>query len=74
MPRFYFDIDDGRFIPDDEGTDLPNVEAARREGLCTAAEMAKAIARDPKPLAIHIRDQSGRPRATVRLSLTVEAA
>jgi hypothetical protein len=29
MPRFYFDIRDGEFIPDDEGTELADLEAAR---------------------------------------------
>ena len=39
MPRYFFDIADGDRFPDHRGEELPNDEAARREGL----EMALAI-------------------------------
>jgi hypothetical protein len=29
MPRFFFDLDDGKSTVDDEGTDLPNLAAAK---------------------------------------------
>jgi hypothetical protein len=46
MPRFYFDIrEDPLFIPDDEGTEFPDLDAAERE----AAEAAAQIGRDRLP-------------------------
>jgi hypothetical protein len=40
MPKFYFHIRrDEEFMTDAEGVDLPDVEAARREGLLAAREM-----------------------------------
>jgi hypothetical protein len=31
MPRYFFDIHDGEAVIDEEGTELPDFEAARRE-------------------------------------------
>lgn len=40
MPRFYFDVREGaRFIPDDEGLEFANLDAAEHEAACTAAEI-----------------------------------
>lgn len=33
MPRFHFNVHDGVGVPDDEGTELPNLEAARHEAV-----------------------------------------
>jgi hypothetical protein len=39
MPTYYFHIDNGAFVPDNEGVDLPNLDAARREAVRAAGEM-----------------------------------
>lgn len=39
MPTYYFHIDNGTFVPDNEGVDLPDVDAARREAVRAAGEM-----------------------------------
>jgi len=42
MPRYYFDYLDGpKSLQDDEGTELPDLEAARSEGLETLGLVAK---------------------------------
>lgn len=40
MPRYYFHVRDGADVSrDEEGQTLPDVEAARREAICTNREM-----------------------------------
>lgn len=37
MPRYFFDRRDGGFDPDDDGTELPDLDAARIEAVNFAA-------------------------------------
>jgi hypothetical protein len=69
--RFYFDVTvDGQTLADDEGLDLSSLDAARKEALTAAAEMAKEGDARPKEIAVEIREPGGAvPVATVRLSL-----
>ena len=39
MPKFFFNVHYGEYIPDEEGTELPDVAASRRE----AAKYAAAL-------------------------------
>lgn len=39
MPRYFFHIINNRAIIDDEGTELPDIEAARKMALRTAGEI-----------------------------------
>lgn len=39
MPRYFFNVNDGANSPDQEGTELPNDAAARREALTFAGKM-----------------------------------
>ncbi|TPI72568.1 hypothetical protein [Mesorhizobium sp. B2-8-9] len=39
MTIYYFHVDNGTFIPDEEGVDLPDLDAARREAVRAAGEM-----------------------------------
>lgn len=40
MPRYYFHVREGAEISkDDEGQDLPNAEAARKEAICASREI-----------------------------------
>lgn len=41
MPRFFFDIHDGQFTRDDEGTNCADFEAARREAMASLPEIAR---------------------------------
>lgn len=72
MVRFHFDIrEDGRFVPDDEGTDLADLEAAEAE----ACEIAALVGRDRFPaghtqaVIIEVRNEHGQRVLTTTLSL-----
>jgi hypothetical protein len=39
MPRYFFNVHDGRSVRDTEGTVLRDIDAARREAVKTAAAM-----------------------------------
>ena len=39
MPRFFFHVHDGEFIPDEDGTDLPSLISAKREATRYAAKI-----------------------------------
>ncbi|MER8549466.1 hypothetical protein [Mesorhizobium sp. M0203] len=42
MPRFFFDFTDtGQVFPDVEGTDLPDLEAAKQEAVRALVEITK---------------------------------
>lgn len=41
MPRFFFHHTDGGFDPDDEGTDLPDLMAARAAAVRYAGELVR---------------------------------
>lgn len=69
MPRYYFHMchEDGR-IPDDDGLELDDAEAARIEAFASARELALQSARDGQPLdieRIEIEDVEGKPLMTV---------
>jgi hypothetical protein len=64
MGRFYFHIMKGdELIPDDEGTELPDVAAATREALKSARELlaeAIKVGKPKVPDALVIADEAGR--------------
>lgn len=75
MPLFYFDVRDGqRFIPDEEGTDLSDLDAAERD----AAEAAAEIGRDLLPpgkvrsVCIDVRNEHGQRVLTVTVALQID--
>jgi Domain of unknown function (DUF6894) len=72
MGRFYFHLRDGdKLRPDDEGVDLPDFSAAKREAVLAARELlAEAIrsGRQKVPDAFVIADESGRTLDTVLLA------
>lgn len=39
MPRYFFHLEDGKRIPDDEGTELPDLQAARSQAVQLAGAM-----------------------------------
>ena len=50
MPRYHFNIYDGVRSPDLDGTELPDIHAARREGVMRAGAMIEDVGK---------RNQSG---------------
>lgn len=73
MPRFYFDIhDENGLISDEEGTELPDMDAARIEAVNSLSDITRdaAIKRRLQPLAIEVLDENRRPvfRAAVEFS------
>ena len=74
MPRFYFDVLDGEASTrDDTGVELPSLDAAEDEAVRAIVE----IGQDSLPkrrgaeLALHVRDERGRPALTVTLLMRV---
>jgi hypothetical protein len=72
MRRFYFHLRNGdELLPDDEGIDLPDFSAAKREAVLAARELlAEAIRSDRQkiPDAFVIADESGQTLDTVLLA------
>ena len=75
MPRFYFEVREGsRFVPDDEGMEFPDIDAAERE----AAEAAAGIGRDRLPkgdareITIEVLNEHRQRIITVTVSMTVD--
>jgi DNA-binding IclR family transcriptional regulator len=75
MPRFYFDVREGRrFTRDEEGLEFPDLAAAERDAACAAAE----IACDALPsgeigeISVAIRDKNQQPVMTLTVSMVRE--
>jgi hypothetical protein len=75
MPHFYFDVREGpQFVPDEEGLEFPDVEAAERE----AAESAASIGRDLLPkgtardVTVEVRNEHGQRVITVTVTMQVD--
>lgn len=65
MPRFFFNIRDGHDLDeDDEGVELPDVEAARAEAFATVEELRSEL-RDAGNIELEITDETGRRLLTV---------
>ena len=41
MPRYFFHVTDGKSYPDTEGTELPDLDAARAEAFRTLGDILK---------------------------------
>ncbi len=76
MPRYYFDFHDGAEVTmDDEGTELPDMQAARDE----ATETLLSVAKDALPpngkarqLSIRVRDEQGKHLLAISLGYSEE--
>jgi hypothetical protein len=65
MPRFFFNIRDGYDLDeDDEGIELPDLDAARAEALATVEELRDQLS-DAGNIELEIADESGRRLLTV---------
>lgn len=59
MPRFFFNIRNGHgLLPDDEGRDFANLDAAQNEALASIADLSRGItlAEGPHRLSIEVMD------------------
>ena len=63
MPRYFFNIQDGRATPDQEGTELPDMETARAEAVRLSGEVLRDTGaqywRHPE-WRLEVLDESGR--------------
>jgi len=65
MPRYFFNIRDGYDVDEDEeGIELPDLEAARAEALATVEELRDELA-DAGNIELEITDETGRRLLTV---------
>ena len=75
MPRFYFDVHEGaRFIPDDEGLELANLDRAEREAAKAAAEIGRdrLPSGDAREITIEVRNEHRQRVLTITVSMHVE--
>lgn len=70
MPRYFFDIEDGRDVVDDEGEDLPDDRAARIAGLEALSQvLGSRVERfwDDERLTLTVRDAERAPLVVVEV-------
>ena len=75
MPRFFFDIHDGKnFTPDDVGVELEGLEAAKAEAKKTLPDIVKDEMPDGdrRDFTVIVKDEVGHEVLRVTLSLVVE--
>jgi hypothetical protein len=73
MPRYFFNVHDGKDLPDNEGVELAGRNEAHRQAIITAGEMLRETGREflaGDTWEMHVTDSS---RATVcRLKFSAE--
>ncbi|MER8873368.1 hypothetical protein NKI04_26270 [Mesorhizobium sp. M0814] len=76
MPRYFFDFADANDVyPDDRGTDLPDVEAARIEAAMALAAIVKDKADgSDHDFAMIVRTETGEVLLHARIRLEIEMA
>ncbi|MBB3019521.1 hypothetical protein FHR70_002586 [Microvirga lupini] len=75
MPRYFFDTYDGeRFFPDEEGQELEDTEAAKREAERALSDMARdgLPDGDQRSFIVSVRAEAGQVVLRAALSLVVE--
>ena len=77
MPRYFFDVHDGKWLPDTEGIELEGPDAARRQVWNTLPEMAAqrhANGEMACQLRMDVRDEAGNHVFHAVLTLVIEPA
>jgi hypothetical protein len=77
MPRFFFDVHDGTHIRDEEGVELPDLDAARKQVWNTLPAMAADRAANGNmacQLRMDVRDETGTHVFHAALAMVIEAA
>jgi len=75
MPRFYFDVREGRlFTSDDEGLEFPSLDKAEQEAIQAAASIGKdRLPRgDTREVTVEVRNERRQRVLTVRISLEID--
>ena len=76
MPKFYFHLHNDIDVPDEEGLELADLEAARDYASCNARAMMGEVLKEEGRIALHhsidIEDGQGRVLATVRFADVVQ--
>jgi hypothetical protein len=63
MPRYFFNLNDGRkIIPDLEGTELPDDDSARAHAAQVARELARNREQETRSWRLAVCDAEGTPR------------
>lgn len=73
MPRYFFDTRDGDlFVEDDDGSELPDLNAAKKVAALSLTELARDVvpASDRRILIVQVRDEQ---RPVLETRLTFEA-
>jgi hypothetical protein len=77
MPRYYFDLcDDSGHYPDDEGLELPSIDAARQEAAHSLADMLRDAVREGtgravRQMSVEVRNDVG-PIIRVKSGFEIE--
>ena len=75
MPWYFFDVHDGVFARDDDGIELPNIDAARKQVWNTLPAMAAQREADGEmacQLRMDVRDESGKHIFHAALAFVIE--
>jgi hypothetical protein len=75
VPRFYFDTREGpKFIPDEEGIEFPDFDAAEREAAEAAAEMGRyrLPSGDTRDITVEVSNEHRQRVLTVRVSIEID--
>ena len=71
LPRYFFDVIDGFSLIDGEGTELPDLAAARRQAIQASGEILRDMAAKfwlGTPWRMTVRDEDRRPLFVIRFS------
>ena len=72
MARYFFNTVDGRRYPDEEGAELPDIEAVRRKATLALAELLKerpSCFWDTGRLRLEVTDQAGEQVLALEVAL-----
>jgi hypothetical protein len=76
MPRYYFDIQNGKTFPDNVGSEHDNLDGARFEVRRALAEIAAGVekGKDAFQVRMDVRDDAGNRVITATLMMMLENA
>ena len=75
MPRFYFDVrEDVRFVPDEDGAEFPDLDAAERQAALAAAEISRDLLPrgDARAVTIEVRNEHRQRVLTITVSMHLD--
>jgi hypothetical protein len=77
MPKYFFNAVDGRPLPDEDGSELPDMDAVRRKATLVLGELLKEQPDDfwdTGRLRLEVVDEAGEVVLVADVSLTCEIA